>query len=208
MPSYREMKFSGRPHQEEKLITSNDASGTSRDCSDVGDRHLRTEIQRLVTAFAFALAIAGAMTPKVAEAGVLSSATRSAIARRAAASQPMAFGKRAFGKPRDVVIQRARHPQAAAHIEHAQKAGQPSILHIDRKGASARRPQAIGTVRRDRKPVSGYQRDEYPPAFTKEGGSGSSVQWIRQRDNAGAGSSMRWQTHDLPDGSKIRILVQ
>lgn len=162
-----------------------------------------------VLAAAVATALSLAVAPSPAEAGALSSAAREAIAKRAAVPPPpMAFGKRAYGKPRDVVIQRSKHPQAAAHIEHAQKNGQPSILHIDRAGAAKRRPQAIGTVNRERKPVRGYQRDEYPPAFTKEGGANSNVRWIRQRDNAGAGASMRWQTHDLPDGSKIRILVK
>lgn len=113
-----------------------------------------------------------------------------------------------YQKPRDVIISRAKHPQAAAHIEHAQKKGQPTVLHIDRSRAAERRTAAIGNVNSKRKPVSGYERDEYPPAFTREGGVNANVRFIDPHDNRGAGAVMRWQSRDLPDGSKIRVLVK
>jgi hypothetical protein len=111
-------------------------------------------------------------------------------------------------KPRDVIVSRKRHPQAAAHIEHAQRTGQPTVLHIDRKGASKRRTEAIGNINLKRRPGAHYERDEYPPAFTREGGANANVRFIRAHDNRGAGSSMSWQTRDLPEGSKIRVLVK
>ena len=42
----------------------------------------------------------------------------------------------AHGKPHDVVIQRSRHPQAAKHIDDAQRQGQPSVLYIATRGRS------------------------------------------------------------------------
>lgn len=160
--------------------------------------------------FAAALALAGIGMPVPAEAGALTSAVRGAIAKRAVKPmppQPMAFGKPAYGKPRDVVIN-SKHPEAKAHIEHAQKNGQPTVLHIDRAGAAKRRAEATGTVNPKRKPAPGYERDEYPPAFTREGGANANVRFISPHDNRGAGAVMQAQTRDLPDGSKIRIIVK
>jgi hypothetical protein len=120
----------------------------------------------------------------------------------------MAFGKQAYGKPRDVIIDRARHPQAAAHIEHAQRNGQPTVLHINRSGAAERRVAAIGGLSGGRKSGARLDRDEYPPAFTREGGSNANVRWIDSGDNRGAGAAMGAQIRDLPDGSKVRVVVQ
>ena len=106
-----------------------------------------------------------------------------------------------------MIIQRSKHPEAAANIDHAQRNGQPTVLHLDRTGADARRAAATGRVNLKTKPAPHYERDEYPPAFTKEGGHNANVRFIDRHDNRGAGSTMRAQTHDLPDGSKIRVLV-
>lgn len=165
----------------------------------------RSQYRQLPLLVTLTAVLAGSVVPLSAEAGVLASAVRGSLAKRTA---PMAFGKRAYGKPNDVVIDRAKHPQAAAHIDLAQKKGQPSVLHIDRTGAKARRQENLASVDRARKPAPDYQRDEYPPAFTRENAGGSSVRWISQKDNAGAGSTMRWQTDGLPDGAKIRVIVK
>lgn len=135
----------------------------------------------------------------------LAGAARAALERKAA--QEAAQKATLQGKPKDVIIRRSRHPTAAEHIEHAQRHGQPTVLHIDRAGADARRRASIGTVNRDTRPAKGYDRDEYPPAFTREGGSNSNVRFIPAGDNRGAGSSMRQQTRDVADGQKIRVLV-
>lgn len=139
-----------------------------------------------------------------ADAGALSSAARAAIARRTLARETAQVAV----KPRDVIISRARYPQSAAHIEHAQKNGQPTVLRIDRSRAARQRAAATGTVNRTRKPGPAHDRDEYPPAFTREGGSNANVRWIPTADNRGAGASMGSQIRSLPDGSKIRVLVR
>ncbi len=145
-----------------------------------------------------------------AHAGVFFLAAKSAAAKRVAkpvALAPKAPVTHAPGKPHDVIIQRSRYPQAASHIDDAQRQGQPSVVHIDRAGASARRRASTGSVRLSRKPGQHAERDEYPPAFVREGGGNANVRFIDRRDNRGAGASMGTQTRKLPDGSKIRIIV-
>lgn len=140
------------------------------------------------------------VTPEFAEAASVGRAVTRSVSRKFLNKAPV-------GKPKDVVVRRSQYPQSAEHIEAAQRNGQPTVLHIDRKGAAARRTESIGTVNRNPKPRAGTDRDEYPPAFTREGGSGSNVRFIDAHDNRGAGSSIRAQTHDLPEGAKIRMLV-
>ena len=165
----------------------------------------------LAAAIAAVFAVAGATLPMDVEAGALLGAARGAITKRAikpgAQQASKQAAQQAAGKPRDVVIQRSKHPEAASHIEHAQKNGQPTVLYIDRPGAPDRRAAATGSVSLKHKPALHYERDEYPPAMTKEGGHNANVRYINPHDNRGAGSSMRAQTRDLPDGSKIRIVV-
>jgi hypothetical protein len=144
-------------------------------------------------------------------AGVAASAARAAAARRTA--QSSAAGSAASGavhaavKPHDVYISRSRHPQAAAHIEYAQRQGQPTVLHIDRSGAAQRRAASTGSVDPHRKPGPLHERDEYPPAFVREGGVNANVRYIHRFDNRGAGATLRAQTQHLPDGARIRIVL-
>lgn len=139
-------------------------------------------------------------------AGPLLAAARRAAARRAALAAA-SRGAPAAVKPYDVVISRSRYPQAAAHIDAAQRQGQPTVLHIDRGGAAHRRAASTGSVDRHRKPAPHYERDEYPPAFVREGGRNANVRYIDRHDNRGAGSIMRAQTQHLPDGARIRIVL-
>jgi hypothetical protein len=112
------------------------------------------------------------------------------------------------GKTADVVVSRRQHPEAAAYIDHAQRNGQPTILTIDRARAAEQRAAALRGVRDPgRKSGATRDRDEYPPAFTKEGGHNSTVHYISPHDNRGAGASMAAQTRDLSDGARIRVLI-
>ena len=56
--------------------------------------------------------------------------------------------------------------------------------------------------------VSGKDRDEYPPAVFKEGGSGADVRTIDPSDNGGAGSSIGNQISDIPEGTTVQIKVE
>jgi hypothetical protein len=85
----------------------------------------------------------------------LAGAARAALQRKAA--QEAAQKAAVQGKPKDVIIRRSQHPAAAEHIEHAQRHGQPTVLHVDRAGADARRRASIGTVNRETRPAKGLR---------------------------------------------------
>lgn len=102
-----------------------------------------------------------------------------------------------------IEVSASRHPEAAKHIQDAQAAGHPSALMIDRAGAKARRTASLRGVPTKK----GLDRDEYPPAMFKEGGEGASVRYITPSDNRGAGSVIGNQCRDLPNGTRVQIVV-
>jgi RHS repeat-associated protein len=62
------------------------------------------------------------------------------------------------------IVSKTRHPESAAHIQQAQKAGKPTDLTIDRKGASTRRREAQDGT----KPVPGRtEMSTLPPCSKK-----------------------------------------
>lgn len=82
------------------------------------------------------------------------------------------------------------------HARDAVRAGQPRVLHIDRADADAHRALSLrGTPVR-----SGFDRDEYPPAFSAEGGAGADVRYISPRANRSAGSTMGRALGDFCNG--------
>lgn len=98
-----------------------------------------------------------------------------------------------------IEISRSRYPESAKHIDDAVDAGHPRALEIDRAGAAARRRESLaGTPTKNH-----VDRDEYPPAMTREGGKGASVRYMGKPDNRGSGSCVRWQCIDLPNGARI-----
>lgn len=101
------------------------------------------------------------------------------------------------------VVDSKRYPQTAEHILAAQKAGFSSVLTIGRDSAAERRRESLKNVRTN----SFFDRDEYPCAVFTEGGAGADVVYIEGSDNRGAGSFMRWQMRNMPDGSSVRIRV-
>ena len=107
------------------------------------------------------------------------------------------------GGIRTVIVDSARHPQAAEHIRIAQNRGQSDVVTLDRSGAAGRRRESLA-----HKPVRDhFDRDEYPCALFAEGGAGADVAYIDGSDNRGAGSSLQWQTRTLPDGTRVRVRV-
>ena len=105
---------------------------------------------------------------------------------------------------KDVVVPSSRYPETASHIRDAQAAGHPSVLTIERAGADANRAAAQAGHTR----IPGKQLDEYPPAMFREGGAGASIRPISPRDNMGAGACIGNQCRALPNGSKVRIVVE
>ena len=85
-----------------------------------------------------------------------------------------------------VVLSSARYPQTTRHILDAQAARKPALLHIDRADEMLHRSQSLAPW----PPKFGFDRDEYPPAMSREGGTGADVRYISPSDNRGAGSVM------------------
>jgi RHS repeat-associated protein len=105
---------------------------------------------------------------------------------------------------KNILVPSRKFPETAAHIKEAQGAGHPAVLTIDRAGAEANRAAAQA----GRAKIPGKQLDEYPPAMFREGGQGASVRAVSSRDNMGAGACIGNQCRGLPEGSKVRIVVE
>jgi hypothetical protein len=85
-----------------------------------------------------------------------------------------------------VALSASKYPETTDHISDAVAAGEPSLLHIDRADEDAHRDASLA----DYPPRTGYDRDEYPPALSREGGAGADVRYIDPSDNRGAGATM------------------
>ncbi|AOC57824.1 MULTISPECIES: NucA/NucB deoxyribonuclease domain-containing protein [Bacillus] len=96
-----------------------------------------------------------------------------------------------------------RYPETAKHIEEAIDEGHSSVCTIDRKHSDEQRDQSLHGIPTKR----GYDRDEWPMAMCKEGGTGASVKYISPSDNRGAGSWVGHQLSDDPDGTRIQFII-
>jgi hypothetical protein len=85
-----------------------------------------------------------------------------------------------------VELSSSRYPQTTDHIADAIAAGQPALLHIDRDHEDQHRDESLAPY----PPRTGFDRDEYAPAMSREGGTGADVRYIDPSDNRGAGSVM------------------
>jgi len=103
-----------------------------------------------------------------------------------------------------IVVDHTRYPLTAKHVVDAKKAGEAKILHLDREGAEDNRDASLKGI----PTKEGYDRDEYPPAASFEGGEGASVRYVPFSDNRGAGSSMGAQLGDYCSGQAFVIVTQ
>src|SRR5262249_9682900 len=115
----------------------------------------------------------------------------------------------------EVKINYNNWPQSTVHIRDAQSAGQSEVLTIQRSGASANRQawQGLRDPNGDKTypTVSGQDRDEYPPAMFKQGGSNASIRYMSPSDNRGSGSYFgnflrgngSTATQYWPDGTRV-----
>jgi hypothetical protein len=79
--------------------------------------------------------------------------------------------------------------QTIAHERAAVANAQPRILHWDPADATAHRALSL----KGHPARSGFDRDEYPPAATQEGGTGADIAYISPSDNRSAGARMKAQ---------------
>jgi hypothetical protein len=116
------------------------------------------------------------------------------------------------GQPEEceIRIPKSRFPMAAQHIEDI-RGSFPDFLTIDRDEGRKKMRRALAKqsfiAREGRAAIPPNQIDEYPPAVTAEGGAGASTREINGSDNGGAGSCMRHQITNLPDGNSVRIIA-
>jgi Deoxyribonuclease NucA/NucB len=101
-----------------------------------------------------------------------------------------------------IYIDKKKYPESAKHIEEAAKKGKPTTLTINRPGAKQNRKDSL----RGFPTKKGKDRDEWPPAMSKEGGKGASVKYINPSDNRGSGSIMGQGIKGLPDGAVVKIV--
>ena len=100
-----------------------------------------------------------------------------------------------------VELDMSRYPETTGHFQDAIAAGEAALLHIDRENAALHREQSLAAF----PPRTGFDRDEYPPAMSEEGGYGADVRYIDPSDNRGAGSSMGNQLEDWCEEQPFRI---
>lgn len=97
-----------------------------------------------------------------------------------------------------------RFPETARHIQEAIRSGESSICTIDRQEADENRKESLKGVPTKK----GYDRDEWPMAMCKEGGSGADIEYITPSDNRGAGSWVGNQLEGLPDGTRVQFMFK
>jgi hypothetical protein len=94
-------------------------------------------------------------------------------------------------------------PSLCRHWQDAQDAGHPDILTVERTGATQRRKHAVKLLNTK----SGWDRDEYPPASSKEGGHGASVRYVDPSENRSEGGSRRNLFKSIQDGSLVKYIL-
>jgi hypothetical protein len=108
--------------------------------------------------------------------------------------------------PRTVLISRAKYPETSLHIEKAIDMGQPSLMTIDRGETDRKRAEWRAVVAdQDNLSGRGLDQDEWPMAFTKEGGRAANIALINSSDNRGAGSSIAGQLRSYCNGQKFKV---
>lgn len=108
--------------------------------------------------------------------------------------------------------------EAIEHVRDSVARGQPRVVHWDPAGAEARRDASLrgfptwGQLSLDRRKAIdpdhfalAHDRDEYPPAASREGGAGADVAYILSADNRSAGSRMRSQVEDYCVGTAFLL---
>jgi hypothetical protein len=88
-----------------------------------------------------------------------------------------------------------------AHEREALAAGQPRILHWRPDLADAHRKAALKGIAT----APGFDRDEYPPASSFEGGAGSDVKLVPRADNRSAGQRLGVVMHQYCSGQAFII---
>ncbi|GGA47725.1 hypothetical protein GCM10007416_21100 [Kroppenstedtia guangzhouensis] len=109
-------------------------------------------------------------------------------------------------KDYDIVLEfpAERYPETAAHIQDAIKKGHSDICTIDRDRAEENREKSLKGI----PTKEGFDRDEWPMAFCREGGKGAHVSYIDPSDNRGAGAWVSREVNGYKDGTRVKFVVK
>lgn len=55
--------------------------------------------------------------------------------------------------------------------------------------------------------MKGKDRDEWPIAMFREGGTGADIEYISPSDNRGAGSSIGHALKGVDEGARVKIII-
>jgi hypothetical protein len=100
-----------------------------------------------------------------------------------------------------IEVPASRWPNVADHIADVDER-YPRVLHVDRGGADANRVEALKGYPTD----PDRDRDEYPPAVSREGGEGAHVRYVDDSENQAQGASMGYSLRPYCDGSHFRLV--
>jgi hypothetical protein len=101
-----------------------------------------------------------------------------------------------------VDLNNVRHRHILDHAFDARRKGHSRVLHIRRYESDANRRASLRGI--PTKP--GYDRDEYPPAMSDEGGKGAHVRYVLSSENRSAGSVMGHQL--APYCNEQRFIIE
>ena len=94
-----------------------------------------------------------------------------------------------------------KFPQTAESYAVGGRRGR--LLTVDRAGTDARRREALSAA----EPRIGFDRDEFPPAFTRQGGTGALITYVSPAENRAAGAFLGRSVRGLDDGQRFLFLV-
>lgn len=100
-----------------------------------------------------------------------------------------------------VDLKNRKHRHILDHVWDSWRKGHPRRLHIARNEADDNRDASLEGI--PTKP--GFDRDEYPPAMSDEGGEGASVRYVRSAENRSAGAVMGNQLSGFCNGQRWRF---
>ena len=172
--------------------------------------HKRVSPKLIRHTFAGSLVVALAMAGLVTPAGPAPSSGFRGSEASAATADAAACRLRPRGVV-TLVFSRSKYPRIRAHAIAAIRKGWPSVLVVNRTGASARRTRLLRNIPTKR----GYDRDEYPPAVGRGSGYGlqsgsgptgwrADVKYVPSKENRSHGSSLGGKLRKYCNGTKFR----
>jgi|GEM_PF-3456569 len=107
-------------------------------------------------------------------------------------------------QPVNVMLSRqvSQNREYEARLERAYAKGQPRVCTLSRSDAEARRQAALSSIPKK----EGFDRDEWPMAFTAQGGRGSDVEYVTPSVNRSAGAQIGGAMRPYQDGTEFRVI--